>query len=83
MRHSRRALLPPRLWAAAALLALLAGVETVHSQSTPDADALLELKAAVAGSTNALNNWTATTNPCNPATPWVGVTCTAGRVTAV
>ena len=65
------------------VLALLAVAAAVCAQPVAnDAAALLELKQAVAGDSNALANWTANTNPCNPATPWVGVTCTGARVTA-
>jgi hypothetical protein len=48
-----------------------------------DAQALLDLKAAMTTSPAALNlsTW-AGTDPCTP-TPWAQITCTAGRVSLI
>lgn len=51
--------------------------------ASPDADGLLQLKASIAGSSNALANWAAPGDPCSTAVPWVGVNCTTNRVTSV
>ena len=75
----RRAL--PALLALVCLLAAAAGA-VVQAQATETA-ALLALKAAVSGSSNALAGWTAGADPCSPTAGWQGVNCTAGRVTSV
>jgi hypothetical protein len=75
----RRAL--PALLALVCLLAA-AAAPVVQAQAT-DTAALLALKAAVSGSSNALAGWTANGDPCAPAAGWQGVNCTAGRVTSV
>lgn len=75
----RRAL--PALLPLVCLLAV-AGGAVVQAQPT-DTAALLALKTAVSGSSNALAGWTAGADPCSPTAGWQGVNCTAGRVTSV
>lgn len=53
------------------------------SATSPDVDGLLQLKASIAGSSNALASWAATGDPCSTAAPWAGVNCTTNRVTSV
>lgn len=67
---------------ALALVVAAALLAAVRSQEA-DAEALLQLKAALSAGDNVLPSWTAGSEPCDAAAPWQGVTCTGGRVTAV
>jgi hypothetical protein len=81
MAHARAA--APAL-ALALLLCLGAAAPAAQVAAANDSAALLSLKAALSGtSSDSLANWTAGGDPCSTTDPWPGVTCTAGRVTAV
>ena len=69
---------------AIACLLSAAGAATPVAAATNSAtSSLLALKAAVSGSSNALASWTSTTSPCDAGAQWIGVNCTAGRVTSM
>ena len=57
--------------------------DAAPAAASPDVDGLLQLKASIVGSSNALASWAATGDPCSTAAPWAGVNCTTNRVTSV